>query len=182
MEWIVHTCVCVCGCVCVYVYMCMYVFACRKVMMLAHEKYMWQQTYGLCFLCSRRMQEHHQHFEAPSPACLSGWAPEFSSWTHWPDRPPSPGEWIGPLLRRIFHDRLESCGFSAICKLWRKLCTMDSTRLGFQNGMLSEVFVSVWGLWQGWTRNITAFVSAGQKTFLSASRSFLCPGAQLSSR
>ena len=40
----------------------------------------------------RKLQEHHEHFEAPSPACLSGWAPEFASWTHWPDRPPSPRE------------------------------------------------------------------------------------------
>ena len=97
VEWILHICVCVC----------MHVYVCKKVLILAYDEYMWQQAYSLCFYakgdcrkihsiewneCYWKLQEHHRHFEAPSLACLSGLAPEFASWTRWPDRPPSPRE------------------------------------------------------------------------------------------
>lgn len=48
VEWIVHMCVCMCTHVRRYY---------KKVLMLAHDEYMWQQTYSLRFYAQGESRE-----------------------------------------------------------------------------------------------------------------------------
>ena len=173
-EWWngLYTCVCMCTHVRRYY---------KKVLMLAHDEYMWQQTYSLRFYAQGEKQGNWQYWMKwvllPFESCGN----TMSTLKHllllvFQDELLSS---LLELIDRIAHHHLvnwaatqahcswPSCSFSAIRKLWRKLCRMDSTRLGLQNGMLSKVLVSAWGLWQvyivNWRKgNIAVFVSAGK--------------------
>ena len=117
-----HVCVCMCTHVRRYY---------KKVLMLAHDEYMWQQTYSLRFYAqgesreidSIEWNECYCHSKAAGTpwalwstfSCLSF---RMSSWVRFLNSltgSPTITSWIGPPPRRIVHDRLAASAPYANC-------------------------------------------------------------------